>query len=170
MAGKRPYHQKSTEKFILFAANTTLGWSVIRRVTFRFGEAKVAARKWRQIQDQFGTHIGYQPLVCVMPVPKAKEDLRDKLPPTQLKAKDARLIAGLSGKSKTAGLSEGRRLKRHAKYDVDKILAPEDAIERAQEKVKQWPFPASRIDKGKKKSAPVFGDRATRVYPKPPAA
>jgi hypothetical protein len=163
MPGKRPYHQKSTNKFLLFAADTRFGWRVIRRVTFRLGEAKVTEWKWREILDPFKTHIGYQVISKIKPA----RDRRYRPLPTAITAKDAKLISGLFGTSRTAGLSEDRRLTRHARYDEDKILAPEDAIERAQEKVKQWPFPASRIDSGKRNSVPAFGDRATRVYPKP---
>jgi hypothetical protein len=60
-------------------------------------------------------------------------------------------------------MPEEKRISWRDKYG--KALVPEDAIERAQEKVKQWPWPASRIDDGR--GEPVFGDRAVRVYPKP---
>ena len=81
------------------------------------------------------------------------------------------LIAGQAfrqGKSRTAGMSEEQRISRRwieGKKADGRTLPPEDAVERATEKLKQWPYPASRIDDGS--GEPVYGDRATRVYPQP---
>jgi hypothetical protein len=151
----------------LYAAETTLGWRVIDQVPMSLGAEKVARGKWREVFYEDGGFAGWQ----VLPA-QACDRGGKKIPsregtPATITLAEVQRNAGLFGRSRTLGQPEWKRLRRHAKYDKEKILAPEDAIERAIRKVQQWPFPASRIatdDDGK----PVFGDRAIRVYPKPP--
>lgn len=167
MAGKRPRIRASNEayKVNLFSANTTFGWRVVRRVPVERACEQLALKKWREIwsEEVNGKRefLGVQPLSPEKswnrPIPALAGS-----PPT-ITLTEMRMNAGLFGRSRTMGMPEWKRLKRQAKYDEKKILAPEDAIERAIEKVKLWPYPASRVDDGS--GEPVFGDRATRVYP-----
>jgi hypothetical protein len=151
--------------FNLFAANTALGWRVIDQVTGTLAAQKLAAGKWREVVYEDESFAGYQ--VVSAATSGKKVPSREGSPPTITLA-EVQMNAGLYGRSRTLGLPEWKRKRRRAKYDEDKILAPEDAIERAIVKVKLWPFPANRIgtdDDGN----PVYGDRGIRVYPKPPA-
>ncbi len=150
--------------FNLYAANATLGWRVIDQVTGTLAAQKVAAGKWREVLFEDESFAGYQ--VVSATTSGKKVPSREGSPPTITLA-EVQMNAGLYGRSRTLGMPEWKRSLRRAKYDKDKILAPEDAIERAIEKVKLWPFPANRIgtdDDGN----PVYGDRGIRVYPKPP--
>jgi hypothetical protein len=147
--------------FNLFAAETTLGWRVIDQVAGSLAAQKVASGKWREVFYEDGSFAGYQ--VTAAATSGKKVPSRDGSPPT-ITLTEVQMNAGLYGRSRTLGLPEWKRKRRHAKYDDRKILAPEDAIERAITKVKLWPYPASRIDDGSGK--PKYGDRAIRVYPK----
>jgi hypothetical protein len=149
--------------FNLYAADTTLGWRVIDQIPGAIAAQKVASGKWREVFFEDGSFAGYQVISATTSGKKIPS--RGGSPPT-ITLSEVQMNAGLYGRSRTLGMPEWKRKLRHAKYDEDKILAPEDAIERAIVKVKLWPFPASRIDDGS--SEPVFGDRAIRVYPKPP--
>jgi hypothetical protein len=159
--------------FNLFAANTALGWRVIDQVTGTLAAQKLAAGKWREVFYEDESFAGYQ--VVSATTSGKKVPSREGSPPTITLA-EVQMNAGLYGRSRTLGMPEWKRAIRHvirkgpdgAKYDTGKIAEPEDAIERAIEKVKLWPFPANRIgtdDDGN----PVYGDRGIRVYPKPPA-
>lgn len=160
--------RKSGAVLNLFSTNTTLGWIVECTVSFEMALEKVALRKWRFVYweaDGDGELAGVQAL-------KPEEPKAHKVVPTMEPSRatitldEMRKNAGLDGGSATAGMQEWKRERRQrrARVDKGKIVALEDGIERAIEKVKQWPFPASRVDDG---SGPaVFGDRAVRVYPK----
>jgi hypothetical protein len=151
----------------LFSTNTLLGWNVIRQVTAREALEKIALKKWREVWYENGDLAGVQPLKAEQH--KTLGDaLTERLIGVTITLNEVQRNAGLFGPSHTIGLPEWKRLKRHARFDDKQILPPEDATERAIEKVRQWPYPASRIgmdDKGE----PVFGDRAIRVYPHAPA-
>lgn len=144
----------------LYATETTLGWRITNQVPMALGWEKVALRKWRAVQYDDGSFAGFQPTVA--PQPGKSIPVLAGSPPT-ITLTEVQMNAGLFGRSRTMGMPEWKREKRHARYDEKKILAPEDAIERAIEKVKLWPYPASRIDDGG--GEPVYGDRAIRVYP-----
>ncbi len=105
---------------------------------------------WRDVCDEAGTHIGYQLLGGTRLERKAFPSSRASS--TSISVRECQRNAGEFGASRTTG----------------RLGKPADAIERAVEKVKQWPFPASRIDDGR--GEPVFGDRAVRCYPKPAKA
>jgi hypothetical protein len=148
----------------LFSTHTLLGWNVIRQVTAREALEKVALKKWREIWYENGDLAGVQPLKAEQP--KTLGDvLTECLIGVTITLNEVQRNAGLFGPSHTIGMPEWKRLKRHARFDEKQILPPEDATERAIEKVRQWPYPASRIDDGS--GLPVYGDRAVRCYPHP---
>ena len=166
MAGKRPARRGhgGVLTLNLFSANIAFGWRVVRQVPVELALEQLALKKWREIWsecvDGKRELLGVQPLAAAQP--SKPIPVLGGSPPT-ITLTEVQMNAGLFGRSHTMGLSEWKRLKRHAKYDEKKILAPEDAIERAIQKVKLWPYPASRVDDGS--GEPVFGDRAARVYP-----
>lgn len=159
----------------LFADNTMLGWRVLRQVAAEFALEQIALKKWREIWFEDGTLAGVQPL---KPVERSalSEALIEPQIAVTITNSELRRNAGLYGKSRTIGMPEWKRLQRHARFDEKKILAPEDATERAIEKVRQWPFPQSVVRNAdgsvrlNKNGDPVFGDKAVRVYPVAPLA
>jgi hypothetical protein len=175
MAGKRPRTRASNEAYRVnvFSANTALGWKVIRQVPVEFALEQIALCKWREIWYENGELAGVQSL---KPVEKKTlhQVLTERLVAVTITLSEVRRNAGLYGRSHTIGMSEWKRLRRHARFDERKILPPEDATERAIEKVRQWPYPASvkRDQHGDavtdEKGQAVFGDRAVRVYPPAP--
>jgi predicted alpha/beta hydrolase len=168
MGKSRAQRRTARGKIInLFFTNTTLGWRVASHVPVELAVEKIALRQWREVFFEDGSLAGVQPLKP--PEGKAlSEVLIERLIAVTITLPEIKRNAGLYGRSHTIGMPEWKRLRRHARLDDQKILPPEDAIERAIEKVKQWPYPASRIGTDEK-GAPVFGDRAVRVYPKAPA-
>jgi hypothetical protein len=149
----------------LYAKGTLVGCRVVRQVPITLALEKVALGVWRRVFYEDGAEAGFQPY-AQPPTERPRTPMPgvslDGSPPT-ITLTEVQMNAGLFGRSRTMGMPEWKRLKRHAKYDEKKILAPEDEIERAIEKVKLWPYPASRVDDGS--GDPVYGDRAVRVYP-----
>lgn len=157
----------------VFSTNRILGWRVVRQVPVEQALEQVALLKWREIWYDNGELAGFQPLK--QPEKKTLHQvLVEQLIAVTITLSEVQRNAGLHGRSHTIGMPEWRRLKRHARFDEKKILPPEDAIERAIEKVRLWPYPASvkRDARGGAvtdlKGAPVFGDKAVRVYPPAP--
>jgi hypothetical protein len=142
----------------VYPPDTSLGWRVIRQVTPAKAAENLAAGRWREVYDEHGNFWGCQLLLSF----KTDQDMQSGASSPSITVSECELNAGLRGSSHTAGLPEEKRISRHSQ--TGKALPPEDAIERAIEKVKQWPWPASRIDDGT--GIAVFGDRAVRVYPK----
>jgi hypothetical protein len=150
----------------LFSSNTLLGWSVIRQVPAREALEQIALKKWREIWYENGDLAGVQPLRAEQR--KTLGDaLTERLIGVTITLNEVQRNAGLFGPSHTRGLPEWKRLKRHARFDDKQILPPEDATERAQEKVRQWPYPANVLGMDED-GRTIFGDRAVRCYPKPP--
>ena len=163
--GYRPRIRASNDqyRFYLYPPDTALGWRVIRKVTLAEGAEKVLRGEWREVHDEHGDHWGYQVLVSS----KTDQDIPSGATSSSITVNECELNAGLGGEWRTKGLPEDKRLSRFRRTEAGLLPVPaEDAIERAQAKVAQWPYPASRIDDGKGK--PVWGDRAVRVYPKKP--
>ena len=152
----------------LFSANTALGWTVVRQVAVEYALEQLALEKWREIWFEGGELAGVQPLRA--PLPDERKCLHrvliERLAAATITLSELKRNAGLFGRSHTMGMPEWKRLRRHARFDPGKILDPEDATERAIEKVRLWPYPASRIDDGS--GEPVYGDKAVRVYPPVP--
>jgi hypothetical protein len=132
-------HSRPSEKFLVFAACTTLGWQVVRRLTFAKGEAMANAGVYARVYDEVtGLQIGYQ---------IAKEPATDKDIPSQptqavISISELEANAGVRGRSRTAGLPEHKRLERAKRTSrkTGKLLLPEDAIERATAKVRVYPM------------------------------
>lgn len=163
----------------LFSANTHLGWKVIRHVPVELAIGQLAQRKWREIWYEADAD-GKRELAGVQPLPPAEKTktlhqvLAERLVAVTITLPEVQRNAGLYGRSHTLGMPEWKRLTRHARHDTKRILAPEDAIERAIEKVRLWPYPASVLrDKAGNavtdaNGKPQFGDKAVRTYPHPP--
>lgn len=143
----------------VYPADESRKWRAIRKVTPLYAWDKVSRGLWSELFDDFGNFYGVQILAIV----KTDKDLPSGATATTITAADSKLCAGLSGPSRTLGLTEEGRITRFHSVTC-RPLPPEDRIERAIAKVNQWPMPASRIDNGT--GAPVFGDRAVRVYPR----
>ena len=148
----------------LLSTNTALGWHVVRQVSAAYALEQIALRKWREIWCESGELFGVQPMRAVDRLGLAQWQIERLLAVTITNA-ELRRYVGLYGKSRTLGMPEWKRLKRHGRFDEEKILAPEDAIERAIEKVRRWPFCANVIGHDEK-GAPIWGDKAIRVYPR----
>lgn len=160
MGGKTRAQSRACDGAIsLYPAETSLGWRVIGTTTRERGLEKLAGGEWREVFDEHHNFWGYQILANF----KKDEDLPSGASSSSITVSECCLNAGLGGRSHTSGMPEEKRISRRS--EEGKALPPEDAIERAIEKIKQWPWPASRIDDGS--GAPIFGDRAVRVYPKP---
>ncbi|HLH36017.1 MAG TPA: hypothetical protein VKX41_15195 [Alloacidobacterium sp.] len=124
--------RETNQEFLVFSDNTSLGWRIIRRTSFSAGESRVEKGIWRRVYDDMSNHIGYQPFGAG---PTDKEiPSRSSNPSISLREMEA--FAGTAfarGKSRTAHLSESRRMERIARK-----FAPEDFIERTAEKVRLW--------------------------------
>jgi hypothetical protein len=144
----------------VYAADTSRGWRIVRKVTALYAFDRVVEGKWQEIFDGMGNFHGVKILAAV----KSDQELPSGTSATTITARDAQLFAGLGGKSQTIGRSEEFRLTR-ASRTTCKALPPEDHIERVMAKVAQWPYPASRVDDGR--GVKIFGDRAIRCYPRP---
>ena len=154
----RPRNRNSSQLYV-YPANITLGWRHVRTISFGDGEAKVERGSMRRVYDQFGQHVGYQ---LVVAPPRTDESLRSAHSAGQISAAESVANAGLLGVSQTAGLDDDQRFERASEFSktlYPKVDLIEDFVERAQEKVRLWTQPA-----------PGRGDRAVRVYPKPPRA
>lgn len=161
--GKRPTrrgHGGGMNIFPLWLPETKKQWRVAREVSFASGEAKCASGEWGRVRDAHDNLAGYQVLASSF---KSEESLPCGATSTSISVRELLMSAGCFGKSRTMRMTEEQRLARHAPFDPEKLLPPEDAVERAIAKVRQWPHPASRVDDGG--GEPVYGDRATRVYP-----
>ena len=135
--------------FQLFSSDVALGWRVIRRVAFAYGEQRCARGEFRRVYDEFRNHIGYQPV--------QRQDATVNSDPSRaaLGVPEMKANAGLMGRSRTKGLRPEDRVGRvHPKSG--RLLPAEDFVERAQELVKLYPRSANFRT----------GDRAVRVYPR----
>jgi hypothetical protein len=162
--GYRPRVRAYTAaRYDLYPPTTTLGWRVVRKVTAAEVDDALIRGLWREVYDERGNFAGYQ----IKPNFKSDDDLPPGWSLCSISVNQMDLNAGTvfrNGKSRTAGLPEDERVTRRDR-ETNHALPPEDAVELAVEKVRLWPFPASRVDNGK--GDPIFGDKAVRVYPNP---
>ncbi len=114
----------------LYPAETSLGWRVIGTTTAPIAAERLARGEWREVYDEHGNFWGYQVLANFT----KDEDLPSGASSTSITVRECELNAGLGGRSRTAGMTEEQRISRKNKFG--KALPPEDAVERAQEKVK----------------------------------
>lgn len=140
----------------LYSNNTTLGWSIVRRISYDRAESLVSNRRMRRVVDGFGAHLGYQML-----------GETDKHLPSRghsscaITALESEANAGVFGPSLTIAMCEEKRIHRlHSK--TGKCLRAEDFIELAQAKVNAQTLSMNRA----KQSDGHTGDRAVRVYPR----
>ena len=143
----------------VYSADTSLGWRIVRKVTALYAFNKVIEGKWVEIFDDIGNFYGVQIIAAV----KSDQELPSGSTAATITYLELIRNAGLEGRSRTMGRDENYRITRYSSVS-SKALPPEDNIERAIAKVKQWPFPASRIDDGR--GTPIYGDRAIRCYPR----
>lgn len=162
--GYRPRVRAYTAaRYDLYPPTTTLGWRVVRKVTAAEANDALERGLWREVCNERGEFAGYQ----IKANFKSDEDLPSGSSLCSIAVKEMELNAGTAfrrGKSRTAGLQEDERVALR-NQQTNHALPPEDAVERATEKVRLWPYPASRVDNGKGDA--VFGDRAVRAYPNP---
>ena len=105
---------------------------MIYHVSKEQASRKLANGEWREVYDEHGNYWGCQVLANF----KKDEDLPSGATSTSITVRECMLNAGLGGRSRTAGMSEEKRISR--KSGFGKSLPPEDAVERAAEKVKEF--------------------------------
>lgn len=116
----------------VYPPETTLGWRVIRMVSPTKAAEKLARGEWREVRDEHGAFIGCQILASC-----AKEkDLPSRASASAITVRESELNAGLGGASRTIGLPEEKRIARSNPFGHP--LPPEDAIERAIAKVREY--------------------------------
>jgi hypothetical protein len=135
MSKARATRRLSENMLPLYPADASRGWRVIRQVPFAKGSEKVAAGEWALLCHTDGTPWYFQIIANF----KADADLPASEPTRPITAHESALNAGLFGQSRTAGMPEDVRLSRHDRYDTDRPLPPEDAVERAMAKTRVWP-------------------------------
>ena len=119
-----------TGKMLLFGATTTLGWRVVRMVSFAEGEKRAGRGSVRRVYDEVtNEHIGYQ--LVSSHEQRGDRDLRSQPSTASISMREMQLNAE---RSRTVGLTEERRMER-----VALGLAPEDLVERVQCKVRVFP-------------------------------
>ncbi len=131
----RPRHRSANQDLVLFSPNTTLGWRVNRRIGYKRGEEMVDSGAAVHVVNELGQHIGY----------KLRSSEESRNPVVKVSGATSLTItrfesmanAGLMGRSVTARMTEEQKLARVHPL-TRKLLAPEDEIELAQEKVKRY--------------------------------
>jgi hypothetical protein len=131
-------------RFELWPVDDAQGWAPIRRgVSFQEGLYMVWRGKWALREHENGEPWYFQLTRGINPTRKSKRPwlpVGRKLPvndssPAAITAHESELN---TQQSATAMMSEKEKLARHAKYDPDQPLPPEDAVELAQAKVREW--------------------------------
>lgn len=131
----------ASQRTLLYGPNTTLGWRVIRAIDAREGERGVEQGKFREVYDSVtNIRIGFQ-LVSTSEQ-RGDLDLPSLPSSATISPREMRVNAGLCGRSRTAGLSEEKRLERAAARDpkTGEYRTPEDEVERIQRKVAVYPL------------------------------
>lgn len=139
---------RQRSKLLLYGANTTLGWRILRTIYPREGERGVERGTMRMVYDEINGHLlGYQ--VLGASEQRGDQDLPSMPSAASISFNEMQINAGTAfekGKSQTAGLPEHRRAERHI---------PEDRVERVQQKVRMF----------ERRIGPAKGD-VLRVWPK----
>ena len=142
------HHRLASKEFLVYTGDTTFGWRIIRATSFVKGEALVDQGVYIRLYDALtGQHLGYGVRESRGPV----AELNSSHTSPALTRFDSEAIAGLYGKSKTIGMSEELRLLRRCPR-TGKQLAPEDFIERAIARAKEYRLPPSppRVEERKR--------------------
>jgi hypothetical protein len=125
--------------FELWPADDSRGWNCIRMVTWSQGVDKVTQGKWK-LHELNGEPWYFQ----IRANFEAEGELPSGASSTSITVRECQLNAGiietrrgviLAAKSRTASMTEEQRISRKNKFGEP--LPPEDAIERAQAKVKE---------------------------------
>ena len=122
----------NSNNFDLYPSNTSLGWRVVRKVTYAKGMEKCALGLWRKVYDEQHNHVGFQ----IGAYDDCSNVVGSRPTPTAI-ARFEMEINALS-KSRTAHLCEDQRVSR-SNRQTGKALPPEDRAERVQAKVRVWP-------------------------------
>jgi hypothetical protein len=142
----------------LYPVDASRGWRVIRYVNFAKGLERAAKGEWALRNDEQGNPWYFQIVASF----KTDQDLPSGATSSSITSRECMLNAGviekrngviLGAKSRTMRMTEDERLSQ-PKRPNGRVPPPEDAIERAIAKVREWPLP--------------HGDRSVRVYPKQP--
>lgn len=132
MARRRNDRRYASGSVPLYDGDTTLGWRVTRAIPVERGERMVAQGVARAVVDEFGRMLGYQwakPRETVAPESAPS--------PVSLTARAMQANAGAMGESRTATMGERRKTERvHPRSG--RRLPPEDYVERARNKVREW--------------------------------
>jgi hypothetical protein len=121
---------RSRKTLMLYGANTTLGWRVVRMISPEEGERREATGSYRRVYDGMtNALLGFQ--IVGVEIQRGDEDLPTRRSSHSISSGENRTNAGLDGKSHTFGLAEDLRLERKV---------PEDHVERVQEKVRVYPL------------------------------
>jgi hypothetical protein len=136
--------------YLLFSADTSKGWRVIRCVTFDQGQREIDRGTCRALRDPVTCElIGFQ--VISRAAARVDQDIRSEgVEYSGILPEEMRAFAGLAGVSRTAALSEDQREKLIKDHEQ-----PEDFVERTTHKVIVWPY-----------VGPAPGD-VLRVWPRP---
>jgi hypothetical protein len=153
----RPNRRSGSQTLIVFSDETTLGWRVLRRISVAEYQRRKSRGEMRPVFDESGNLIGCQPIKVF------DQHLTTRSTPAAIIPREVVLLAGTAfrdGRSRTAGLTEQKRMERASRVHprTGKLLPPEDAIERVEEKVRLQTESANYHDGGR--------DRAPRVYPR----
>ena len=116
----------------LYPADASRGWRVIRMSSFAAASDKLARGEWKVMNDEQGNPWYFQ--ICT--TFKTDQDLPSGASASSLTPRESMMSAGLYGRSRTVGMSEDERISR--RNLAGHPLPPEDAIERAIEKVKEF--------------------------------
>lgn len=139
---------RQNSKLLLYGANTTLGWRILRTIYPREGERGVERGTMREVHDSITGHLlGYQ--VLGANEQRGDQDLASQPSTAAISRSEMEINAFArfeDGKSHTAGLSEDRRAARRV---------PEDRVERVQQKVLMF----------ERRIGPAKGD-VLRVWPR----
>lgn len=130
--GVRAKNHNRSNQLPVYSADTSLGWSVARWASIAKGDEMALAGKWRAERDGFGALIGYR----IIASHQRDEEIPSKPSSAGIVRREMEINAGLRGVSRTAGMSEDKRLGR--KNLRSGKAEPEDAVERVQAKVRVY--------------------------------
>jgi hypothetical protein len=145
MGGKTAAQRRaiSGEFVNLYEKGTLVGARVLRRVPLAQALEKETQRRWRRVAFDNGELAGFQPYAERSAARSRTSGSAGTLEDSQsmISSAEAQMNAGVYGASRTCGMPEWKKERRQrvAKEKYHRIVEPEDAIERAVEKVRIWP-------------------------------
>lgn len=124
----RVWRDSAVSRLLVYGANTTLGWRVIRTISFEKGERGIEQGKFRRVNDEItGKHLGYQFISSAEQ--HGDKDLPSLPSAATISQREMQINAGEIGRSRTAGLRE---------QDRELLRVPEDRVERVQAKIRVY--------------------------------